>query len=61
MKPFTIVTIGFLTLIVFVHALRILLGWNVTVDGFGIPMWVSMVAFVAITGLAVGLWRETRV
>jgi hypothetical protein len=43
------------------HALRLVLGWSVTVNGSDIPMWVSIVALVITVGLAVGLWRETRV
>ena len=35
-------------------------GWGVSVNGFDIPMWVSVVAFFVSGGLALGLWRETR-
>jgi hypothetical protein len=61
MKPFTAATLVILALVAIVHVLRLLLGWSVTVNGTDIPMWVSAVAFVITAGLAVGLWRETRV
>ena len=61
MKPFTIATLVILALVAIVHALRLVLGWSVTVNGSDIPMWVSIVALVITVGLAVGLWRETRV
>ena len=61
MKPFTTTTLGLLTLVAIVHALRLLMGWSITVDGTDIPTWASVVGFVIAAGLAVGLWRETRV
>jgi hypothetical protein len=60
MKPFTTATLVILVLVAIVHALRLLLGWSVIVNGSDIPMWVSVVALVITVGLAVGLWRETR-
>jgi hypothetical protein len=61
MKPFTAATLVILALVAIVHVLRLLLSWSVTINGTDIPMWVSAVAFVITAGLAVGLWRETRV
>jgi uncharacterized membrane protein len=61
MKPFTAATLVILALVAIVHVLRLLLGWSVTINGTDILMWVSAVAFVITAGLAVGLWRETRV
>jgi len=60
MKSFTTATLVILALVAIVHVLRLLLGWSVTINGTDIPMWVSAVAFVITAGLAVGLWRETR-
>jgi hypothetical protein len=61
MKPFTTAALIILALVAIVHALRLLMGWSVAVNGFDVPMWLSVVAFVVSAGLAVGLWRETRV
>jgi hypothetical protein len=60
MKPFTAATLVILALVAIVHALRVLMGWSVTVNGSDIPMWASVVAFFVFAGLAIGLWRETR-
>lgn len=60
MKPFSTVTVALLALIALLHVLRLWQGWNVTVDGFAIPIWASAAGFVVAAGLAVGLWRETR-
>ena len=59
MKPFTTATLIILALVAIVHALRVLMGWSVIVNGSNIPMWVSVVALVISAGLAIGLWRET--
>ena len=41
-----------LVVVAMVHALRVLMGWSVTVNSSDIPMWVSVVAFVVSAGLA---------
>ena len=60
MKPFTTIAILFLVLIALVQATRFLLGWEVTIHGFLVPVWLSGVAFVILGGLAAMLWRESR-
>jgi len=40
--------------------LRVLSGWEVTVNGVAIPSWASVVAFVVAAALAVMLWREAH-
>ena len=57
-KPFSLVTVIFLGLLAFVHLLRLVFGWSVTVQGIDIPSWPSLVAIVITTGLAYFLWRE---
>ena len=52
MKPFTTATLITLALVAIVHALRVLMGWSVIVNGSNIPMWVSVVAVVISAGLA---------
>ena len=58
MKLFTTVTAVLLTVIAIAHALRLWLGWEVTVVGVTIPMWASAAGFFVAAGLAIGLWRE---
>ena len=60
MKPFTRITVAFLSLIALLQLLRFILGWEVTLNRAIVPVWASGVAFVIVGGLAVMLWRETR-
>ena len=60
MKPFTIVTVLFLTLIAVVHLLRLFVfGWQVAFDGTAIPVWTSAIGAVVAGGLAAMLWKES--
>jgi hypothetical protein len=59
-KPFTSIAIFLFSLIALLQLLRFVLGWEVTFNGMTVPVWVSGVAFVFLTGVAVMLWRETR-
>lgn len=58
MKPFSTVAVMLFSLVALVHLLRIVLGWEVTVDGIFIPLWVSVIACVGAAVLAFMLWRE---
>jgi uncharacterized membrane protein HdeD (DUF308 family) len=59
-KPFTIIAIGLFSLIAVLQLLRFILGWEVTVNGLSVPVWVSGIAFVVAGGLAVMVWLEAR-
>ena len=59
-KPFTITAVALFSLLALLQLLRFTLGWEVTVNGVTVPVWVSGIAFVLAAGLAVMLWRETR-
>ncbi len=58
MKPFTAISIVVFSMIAILQLLRFILGWEVSVNGFTVPVWVSGVAFVVLGGLAVMLGRE---
>lgn len=60
MKPFTLISVVFLSLLALLQLTRALLGWEVTVNGIVIPVWVSGIAFVIAGTLALMLWRESR-
>lgn len=60
MKPFTVMAIVVFALVAILQVTRLILGWEVAVNGLVIPLWVSGVASVIAGGLAVMLWRETR-
>ena len=59
-KPFTLIAVVLFSLIAAMQLLRFVLGWEVTVNGVGIPVWASGIAFVVAAGLAVMVWREAR-
>ena len=60
MKPFTAIAIAVFSLIAILQLIRVILGWEVVIDGVSIPVWVSGIAFIVSGGLAVMLWRESR-
>ncbi|MGH8369830.1 MAG: hypothetical protein ACRESC_02500 [Gammaproteobacteria bacterium] len=60
MKPFTTLAAIIFALMSFVHVLRLVFGWAVTVGGLSIPMWVSIVAALIGAGISVMLFREAR-
>ncbi len=60
MKTSVIVTLIFLTLVSILHLVRFALQVNITVHTFVVPMWMSLVAFLALGALAVWLWRDER-
>ena len=58
MKPFTSTAVAVFALIALIQLLRLTFGWEVTVNGVIVPVWVSGIAFVIAAGLAAMLWRE---
>jgi len=60
MKLFTSLTVAVLAMFGLVHLLRLIGGWTVVVNGFEVPMWVSIVALIASWVLAAMVWRERQ-
>lgn len=60
MKPFTTLAVVLLSLIAILQLTRFVQGWEVTINGVNIPVWVSGIAFVVLAGIAAMLWRESR-
>ena len=58
MKAAVTVTSAFLVLVSLLHVARVLLGFDVVVEGHAVPAWVSVPAFLITGGLAVWLWRS---
>jgi hypothetical protein len=58
MKPFTTIAALLLALIAVAHILRMILGWEITLDGTIVPAWVSLPGFIIPALLSVMLWRE---
>ena len=60
MKPFTTIAVVVFALVALLQLLRVVLGWDVTVNGVLIPIWVSVIACVVAATLAFMVSRETR-
>ena len=60
MKPFTTIAVVVFSLVALLQLLRVAMGWDVTVNGFAIPLWFSVVACVVAGTLAGMVWREAR-
>ena len=60
MKPFTFIAIVVFSLVALVQLLRVVLGWDVTVNGVLIPVWASVIACGIAAVLAFMLAREAR-
>jgi hypothetical protein len=60
MKPFTMIAVVLLAVIAIVHLLRLFTGWEVVVNGFSIPVWVSVPGAIVAAGLAFMVAREAR-
>ena len=60
MKPFTAIAVVVFSLVALLQLVRVISGWEVTVNRLAIPMWASVIALVVAVGLATMLWREAR-
>lgn len=60
MRPFTVVAAIIFAIVALVHLLRLIFGWEVTVNGAAMPMWASVAGIVIAAGLAIMLWRESQ-
>ena len=60
MKPFRSVAVVVFALVALLQLLRVVLGWDVSINGVHIPLWASVIASVVAAGLAVMVSREAR-
>ena len=58
MKPFTKIAIAIFSLICLVHIVRLVVGLDITVGGWVVPLWVSVPGAIVTGGLAFMLWKE---
>lgn len=58
MKPFTTIAVVMLSIISLMHLLRFFFGWEVTVNGGIVPVWVSFPGFLVAAVLAFMVRRE---
>jgi membrane protein implicated in regulation of membrane protease activity len=60
MKPVALIVSILLVLIAVAHLVRLVFGMEIVIAGMVVPMWISPIACVVMTVLAVLLWRESR-
>lgn len=60
MKPFTTIAVIVFSLIALIHLLRLFFGWEVTIHGMILPLWISGPGFLIAAGFALMLWQESR-
>ncbi|MBI4474130.1 MAG: hypothetical protein HY646_15780 [Acidobacteria bacterium] len=60
MKPAAMLAILFMSIVAFLHLMRLALQLQFSVGGTEIPMWVSVFAVLVPGALAFWLWREQR-
>ncbi|MEO8848288.1 MAG: hypothetical protein ABI440_06640 [Casimicrobiaceae bacterium] len=60
MKPSATAAIAVFSIVALLQLLRVFFGWEVTVDGFFIPLWASVIACATAAALAFMLWREAH-
>ncbi len=59
-RPVTFVATIVFGIIALVHLARLILGWEITLNGLVVPMWPSGIFLGIAGGLAFLLWREAR-
>lgn len=59
-KPFTMLAVLVFILVALLHLLRLVFGWEVTINGAVVPPWPSIAGLLIAAGLAAGLWRESK-
>ncbi len=58
MKLFTVIAIVVFALVAVLQLVRVMMGWEVSINGFLVPIWASGLAFFVAAGLAIMLWWE---
>ena len=60
MKPFSAIAAVIFSILSLAHLLRLFFQWEVIVNDFIVPQWVSVPAFIITGALAFMLWQEAR-
>jgi Na+/proline symporter len=60
MKPFSAIAAVIFSILSLAHLLRLYFRWEVIVNGFVLPQWISVPACILPAALAIMLWREAR-
>lgn len=60
MRPVPTAAAVLFGLIAVMQSLRVIMRWEITLNGARVPIWLSEIAFVLAAVLAVLLWRDAR-
>ena len=60
MRPFSTIAAVVFAVVAVLQLLRFSLRWEVLVNGWSIPLWASVIAFLVAATLAVMVWREAH-
>lgn len=60
MKSFTKIGSLLFGLVAILHLLRVIFTLEVIIDNTYIPMWISVIGFIILSILCVGLWKEAN-
>ena len=60
MKPFSTIAALVFAVVAALQLLRFTLGWEILVNGWSIPLWASVIAFLVAAALAAMVWREAH-
>jgi membrane associated rhomboid family serine protease len=61
MKPFTLLAVIVFALVAALQLLRVVMGWEIVINGVSVPSWASIVACVVAAVLSAMVARENRV
>ena len=59
MKPVATIAGVLFALVALAHLARLVAGWEILVNGFAVPMWISVVGVLVPGVLSVLLWKES--
>lgn len=59
-KSYIIVTAVFFLIVAFLHLLRLIIGWEITMEGWSVPRWLNFIALIITGYLAYEGFRLSR-
>jgi hypothetical protein len=59
-RTFSVITATVFSLVALLHAIRLLRGWQVTIEGVVVPMWISWIGLAIAAFLAYEGFRFSR-
>jgi len=60
MKTGTLLAIVLFVLVALAHALRLIVGAEVIIENWQLPVWTSVTGVIVPVGIAILLWKESK-